>query len=522
MQDQTNMYYFPQPVPPKKSRKKQIIIITLIAVAVCAAILAAVLLIFGERKYTVNTANMPNEIIKVSSEKKSFAVTEQNYSFLYPSTAEVSLDGENVYVYTVENGEAPYVMVYLSKETVSPDKYFKTYRKLVQATLPVTSFGTVSQVKIGDKTLYMLRAEIKDNGSTMIIDRYIEIYPDVTVQYTVKSNHAGSEDKILSDIVQSLYLKSDAYSTDKNDYIDIKSVSNSKLGMSMSFPSDMQVSELPIGLLGSGDGIRIFASYQNTDASGAAIYNADDFVNRISSVNGLLQNQLKVDDISIQNGKAEKTGNFEAYVFPVTITDGEFSGTGKIYLTNGLNIGCYILYYAVSDDTLTASAERCISSFNIENTSEKATEYKMYTDGGNAFSFLYRTGVTDSTPTDMGGIAEFKLSDNAVFNIDTFMPSAEGVTSADEYLTKFAEELKKVNPDIKYTVKNAEDAEQGRLGFKTVEISYSYGGSSRTVSLSCADCGGNIARVYYTLGDDAMREKMNTLRNDILWSFRSN
>ena len=520
MEERTNRVPTTEPCSGKKKCTKRLTVMLLIAAGVLVAGLAVFMLIFSGREYTVNTDRLPGETLKISSGRKSFSSANGEYSFLYPSTAEVSLEGENVYIYTVETGESPYVMVYLSKEKVTPDGYFKDYRRMAGRSLSNPKFGEISQVKIGSKTLYMLRAEIADNGSTEVIDRYIEIYPDMTVQYTVRSNHAGSEDKILSDIVNSLYLSASVYGDTQGTYTDTKSVSNDKIGVSMSFPADIQVSELPVGLFGSNDQMRVFASYQNTDAAGAAIYDADDFVNRISSVNGLLQNQLKVDQISIQNGTAEKVGNIEAYVFPITITDGDFSGSGKLYLTNSSNVGCYILYYALADDALTSSAEQCISSFEIHHAPQNISEYMLYTDGNKSFSFLYRTGVTDATPTDMGGIAELKLAEDAVFNIDTFMPSTEGVTSAAEYLAKFVETVKAANPDVAYTVQNADDAERGRLGFETIEITYVYDGSPRTVSLSCADAGSSIARVYYSAAGDRMKETLNTLRNDMLWSFR--
>lgn len=105
----------------------------------------------------------------------------------------------------------------------------------------------------------MLRAEIKSEGSTYVIDRYIEIYKNCSVQYTIKSNHTGSEDEVLAGIIKSFCFDSKAYSNRNNsgnndsnntsdtlEYKDFSSISNDKIGISMSVPADLQMQEIPI------------------------------------------------------------------------------------------------------------------------------------------------------------------------------------------------------------------------------------------------------------------------------------
>lgn len=239
-----------------------------------------------------------------------------------------------------------------------------------------------------------------------------------------------------------------------------------------------------------------------------------------------MQSQLGVDKVTINNGSEEQLGNYLAYGFPIQIETDGFKGSGKLYLINGSknssNAGCYILYYAVSnEDKYTKAAEQCISSFSIDSEPQDMPSYQKYSDTTNKISFLYRTGITDKKPEDMGGIIRLELSDDSFIMVEITNTSTESVNSADDYMQQFVKLLKEDNSDIKYTVSEISRADSGRYDFKTVDISYNYEGKDRVLSLSCADgSNGVIYRIYYSgITDEA--EKLKTLYSDILWSFRA-
>lgn len=544
----------------KKHRKLIWILIIIFIIAVIAAgVTIFCLVTFNERDFVINSKNNGNEDVNISDDIKVYRNSDDNYSFVYKADAKLVEDNPNIYLYAVEEGEPPYIMIYYAKGKIKPEKYFKDYKKMVKKSYKKASFKKISQVHIGDKTLYMLRAEIKSEGSTYVIDRYIEIYKDCSVQYTIKSNHTGSEDEVLAGIIKSFCFDSKAYSNRNNsgnndsnntsdtiEYKDFSYVSNDKIGISMSVPADLQMQEIPIGLYGQSDNIILFASYQNSDATGAAIYDADDFVNRIVEVDGLLQSQLGVDKVTINNGSEEQLGNYQAYEFPIQIETDGFKGSGKLYLinssnnssnngsntsssngsnistNNGSNAGCYILYYVVSnEDKYTKAAEQCISSFSIDSEPQDMPAYQKYSDTTNKISFLYRTGITDNKAEDMGGIVGLEMSDDSFIMVEITNTSTEGVNSADDYMQQFVKLLKEENSDIKYTISEISKADSGRYDFETVDISYNYEGKDRVLSLSCADgSNGVIYRIYYSgIIDEA--EKLKTLYSDILWSFRA-
>ena len=44
--------------------------------------------------------------------------------------------------------------------------------------------------------------------------------------------------------------------------------------------------------------------------------------------------------------------------------------------------------------------------------------YQKYSDTTNKISFLYRTGITDKKPEDMGGIIRLELSDDSFIMVE--------------------------------------------------------------------------------------------------------
>ena len=496
-----------------------------ICLLLAALVLAAFLSGCG-REFKTNTAQKSGELLPIPEGQQASASPDGTFSFLCPSSATVQWDEDGAYVYTVSPGETPYILVYYAKGTsFQPDSYFASYARMVKKEYKEAKFGKISQTTIGEKTLYMLRSEVKGDGTTYVIDRYLEIYPDCSVQYTIKTNHAGSEDPVFAALVESLCFGTDIYGEPEQPalYGDLRSVANAEVGISMSAPGGLEMQQIPIGLFAQDEHMLLFASYQNSDAAGAAIYDADDFLARIGSVEGLLQAQLGVDSVSIQNGAAEQVGNFQAYVFPLQVAVGSFTGSGKLYLTNAANAGCYILYYAVAEGSgLESFAEQCISSFSADSAPQNTPQYQMFTDSQHSFSFLYRAGVTDKTAQDMGGIAAIELSDSDFVLVTPLSQSTEGVSSASEYLTKYAQELQTNHPEIAYTVSGPAAEPGGRYAFETVKITYTYEETPRVLTLSACDGANGTIWTVLSTGTEASASALKTLHGDILWSLRVN
>lgn len=146
-----------------KKHKKLIwiLIIIFIIVAIATGVTIFCLVTFNERDFVINSKNTSNEDINISDDAKVYGNADDNYSFVYNAEAKLVEDNSNIYLYTVEEGKPPYIMIYYSKGKIKPEKYFRDYKKMVKKSYKKASFKKISQVHIGDKTLYMLRAEIK-------------------------------------------------------------------------------------------------------------------------------------------------------------------------------------------------------------------------------------------------------------------------------------------------------------------------------------------------------------------------
>ena len=203
-----------------------------ICLLLAALVLAAFLSGCG-REFKTNTAQKSGELLPIPEGQQASASPDGTFSFLCPSSATVQWDEDGAYVYTVSPGETPYILVYYAKGTsFRPDSYFASYARMVKKEYKEAKFGKISQTTIGEKTLYMLRSEVKGDGTTYVIDRYLEIYPDCSVQYTIKTNHAGSEDPVFAALVESLCFGTDIYGEPEQPalYGDLRSVANAEVG----------------------------------------------------------------------------------------------------------------------------------------------------------------------------------------------------------------------------------------------------------------------------------------------------
>ena len=130
--------------------------------------------------------------------------------------------------------------------------------------------------------------------------------------------------------------------------------------------------------------------------------------------------------------------------------------------------------------------------------------------------------MTDKTAQDMGGIAAIELSDSDFVLVTPLSQSTEGVSSASEYLTKYAQELQTNHPEIAYTVSGPAAESGGRYAFETVKITYTYEETPRVLTLSACDGANGTIWTVLSTGTEASASALETLHGDILWSLRVN
>ena len=189
--------------PAKKPSGKKNLLPMILGAA--GAVLAIILVLVNMLKprFEVNDVSLaPVNAISGYEPASSDALS---LSFLYPSGAALRDNGkEGVYIYPSGTQGLPYIQVTKTRGKQDPEKYFKEYRKQTDKEYGSAKYENIKVIPVSKKTLYMQRASVFRDGADQIIDRYIEIYPAETVEYTVKSLAASSEDNALAAVIESL------------------------------------------------------------------------------------------------------------------------------------------------------------------------------------------------------------------------------------------------------------------------------------------------------------------------------
>ena len=173
------------------------------AAAVLAGIILAIVLGAGRPKYKINDPEL-----KPVTPIEGYAAADSDeleLSFLYPEGSALRDNGSRgVYIYTSGSQGLPYIQITKVKGKSDPDKYFSSYKKQTEREYSGAEFEDIRKVSVTDKTLYMMRAYVFSDGADQVIDRYIEIYPKETVEYTIKSLNAKSEEMAMAAVAESL------------------------------------------------------------------------------------------------------------------------------------------------------------------------------------------------------------------------------------------------------------------------------------------------------------------------------
>ena len=178
------------------------------AAVVIIAVIAAVIL--TRPKYEVNDPSL-----RAVTPIPGYAAAESsslNVCFLYPEESALRDNGSGgIYVYPSGAQGIPYIQITKSKGKSDPEKYFGEYRKKTSQEYSDAEYDDIVKAPVSDKVLYMQRARVFKDGADQVIDRYIEIYPAETVEYTVKSYAAKSEERALLAVIESLRFGSGVY-----------------------------------------------------------------------------------------------------------------------------------------------------------------------------------------------------------------------------------------------------------------------------------------------------------------------
>ena len=88
----------------------------------------------------------------------------------------------------------------------------RAYKDMLKASYGNTvELSEINKFQIGNKIVYMVRGSVTIDGKTQPIDRYIEIYADRYVEYTVMCVEPGGIDNIVQSVIATLVPQAGAY-----------------------------------------------------------------------------------------------------------------------------------------------------------------------------------------------------------------------------------------------------------------------------------------------------------------------
>ncbi|MBO6230069.1 MAG: zinc-ribbon domain-containing protein [Ruminiclostridium sp.] len=427
-----------QQAPKRKSPAKALLIIGISLIAV-AGIVILVFMLLGNKNYTVNKTPTNDIIASAVRPAGSDAYNGDGIevSFLYPASAAIRTDlSDGIYLYPSGAQGLPYIMISRVNTSSDPEKYFAEYQKQMNSSYSSPDFDDIRKVEAGEKTLYMQRMKTVFDGVDQVIDRYIEVYSDCTVTYTVKSLNAGSEDDFLKNVILSLYPVRQVYGNaaagtpgsdiPANTTEDIsyfpdtqttvpdtspqdtmppfttpsntssqdtttsaaeppvpvsgsgKKVSAGEIALTVTVPDGLKTEPYENGIAAYNDDLIFIAEYQNTNyCTDAVILNAADYIDQWSKSASFINDQLGFSNLTY-SGYEEVTidGKSGMMLTDVSYDFSDFTGKGRMYiLTENNYFGTYVLYYAVTNGAANAAALEAAGKAMAESFTMKDAPY---------------------------------------------------------------------------------------------------------------------------------------------------
>ena len=285
------------------------------------------------------------------------------FSFLYPYGLSVSWNEADGACISSGEGKIPYVLVSKTgKSGMTPEKYFRASDRQMLKEFDYVQSSSIHEVPLGEKTLYMTRYQCSTGSTQLCIDRYIELYSDCYIQYTAVTNTA-------EEMNTALYYAATTLSPEAGSYVGEYSASltawaQADTGLSIQLPDMLELRELTIGYLASGNDALLLAVVCTEDDNGNPIYNRQNFMDCAAADPDFVAGYIGADSTVFGAGDTVTINGREFYAYPMTMQTADEHFTGEIFLANAEENGCVVLCYAVRDDSarFDALAELCLQS----------------------------------------------------------------------------------------------------------------------------------------------------------------
>ena len=312
--------------------------------------------------FTENEYPAVSEKESVPGALSVFGGEDIGFSFLYPYGMNISWNEEDGACISETEGTVPYVLVCKTeKKGMTPEKYFKSCDKQLLKKFADVKSTAIHEVTLEGKTLYMTRYQCATN---IIIERYVEIYPDSYFQYTAVSETAGEMNTALYYAASTLSPTAGKYVGEYSEKL--VEYSHEDIGLSMELPEMLDIRELTIGYLATGTDALVLAVLCTADDEGNPIYNRQNFLDRAAANPDFVAGYLGTDTASFGSGEKRTVNGREFYVYPMTTFTGDEEFAGEILLANADENGCVVLCYGVKEGSahFEGLSKLCQSSVN--------------------------------------------------------------------------------------------------------------------------------------------------------------
>ena len=294
----------------------------------------------------------------------------------------------------------------------------------------------------------------------------------------------------------------------------------------MQIPEDLRPLDTGYGIQAQGSDLILSVSFSNSDNSGSAIYDINDYLARLEKRPEMLSQMLNIETMQIENTQTDiMLSGMRGQVSDLTAVYEDFSGKGKLYiLDDGRNFGVYICYYVVIDqgkDPEAAKSQAEAAMMSIATPDKiNGESYLYYYPENKSFMFLVSDQLASVyNPLEDKGVMitldKVQGGENLWVSFQQEDLSQYGFATAEEYLKKYAENSGHPDPQIKYLPYSCP--------FAFIESTYTdESGAERHYVLATYTPGSGI---FYTIYAEGTEEQVKqypypAVLENMAWSFR--
>lgn len=399
-----------------------------------------------EADYAINSMPKKAEADEIPAGYSAFAVDKWDLALCYPSDAEIDFSKKSGVSIVIDEDQEIRVQKE-DDEARPPEELFEEITENLSDEFDKLKDSKVKETKVAKRTLYYQEYSAKETG----VNVYVEIYDEFTLIYTAIAEDPSDLEPVMNTIIASVVFDAEAYEDIEPAPVVTEPGKTSMIrledgghNLAITVPEEnLQQVECPVGIYTAYPNSEIGALFLNTDPIGSCVYNAEDMLASMYLYDGMFASLIMVDSLSVVTyydssfeGRAEIDAEF-------TYTEQGVSGSGYVRFIDGPDVGCYAVFYKVTDNTEEEVINACataIETFEIFGDPIQ-TKYRVYNT-----SYELRIALTEGTFNDIvedsGAYATYVDygGDNAVMICEE-----TNFSSIEDFMSSFMDDFSQMN-----------------------------------------------------------------------------